>query len=96
MSSFASMSGGGASVELFGLCCVCQESYEPDGERAPLIVPCGHTYCFLCLKTFPTKECPVDHQQYESAEKLPKNFALIRLIDSINSKVYIEFFLHFH
>ncbi|XP_034246575.1 uncharacterized protein LOC117648264 [Thrips palmi] len=38
-------------------CPICYEVYNQQ-DRRPKIVPCGHTFCLVCLKSLRVKECP--------------------------------------
>ena len=61
-------------------CEICFEAYN-ERERVPLNLPCGHTVCKACLLQFGRKFCPHCRSAYkDSADSLPKNFALIHLL----------------
>ncbi|KAK3882087.1 hypothetical protein Pcinc_013519 [Petrolisthes cinctipes] len=77
--------------DLAGLTCsVCCEYYQ-DGNRAPVSIPCGHTFCRNCLRqvewhqqtndAFCCPTCRTPHPDL-SIYKLPPNFALLSLLDS--------------
>jgi hypothetical protein len=78
-------------MENHELCCaICEEEYEL-GKRDPLMLPCGHTYCSLCLKSLIYDSCifcPEDRSQanISAIADLPKNFSLIRMIGKSRSK----------
>jgi hypothetical protein len=50
-------------VELL-LCSICYEEYNDSPQHLPRLLPCGHTFCTVCLttlvgkKTADTIECP--------------------------------------
>lgn len=55
-------------------CTVCYEPYNIR-ERRPKIVPCGHTFCLQCLKSFRSSECPSCRTMFPcSPEDLIDNF----------------------
>jgi len=39
-------SGGGASSRECG---ICLDNYQANGDHVPRILPCGHTFCTLCI-----------------------------------------------
>lgn len=73
------------------LCCsICEENYDP-GTRDPLMLPCGHTFCSVCLKNLLSTSmlfCPEDRSQISivSLSDLPKNFSLLRMLNKNNAK----------
>lgn len=71
------------------VCKVCLRAYDTK-EHCPLSLPCGHTACTTCLKTLAANNddsgkvtCPFDKAESPiSLTNLPKNFALIDVIDA--------------
>lgn len=64
-------------------CWVCREEYRT-GDREPLVLPCGHTYCRQCILSLARDRivgCPTCRRNYYSlnVDKLPKNFAILSL-----------------
>lgn len=62
------MIGRNSCVYLDGdVCKICLEEYD-DEQRKPYILPCGHTFCVLCLRTlskrrrFKSIRCPIDRE----------------------------------
>lgn len=65
-------------------CGICEAQFDAQ-IHLPRMLPCGHTYCHQCLGVlFQQAEvkCPEDHEEISSSspEGLPKNFALLRLV----------------
>ena len=73
-------------MESSELCCsICEENYD-SSTREPLMLPCGHTFCSVCLKSLlstSTLFCPEDRSQISitSLSELPKNFSLLRMLN---------------
>mmetsp|Transcript_51195 Transcript_51195/g.128533 ORF Transcript_51195/g.128533 Transcript_51195/m.128533 type:complete len:128 (+) Transcript_51195:482-865(+) len=44
-----SASAGGASVSVLQ-CTVCREDYQSDGDKAPQVLACGHSFCAECVR----------------------------------------------
>ncbi|TNV77559.1 hypothetical protein FGO68_gene2919 [Halteria grandinella] len=65
-------------------CQICMEGYQLV-ERVPVVLGCGHTLCVNCAKPmlkFDQIKCPFCNKQAKGqADSLPKNFALIQLIE---------------
>lgn len=65
-------------------CPVCFESYN-SASNTPLILTCGHTVCTKCINSiYNTTQliCPLDRVlDTRKPEQLPKNIALIHVID---------------
>ena len=76
------------------LCCsICEQKYE-EPNRSPLMLPCGHTFCSVCLKELLSSSslyCPEDREKIlvSSISELPKNFSLIRLLTKSASNTNI-------
>jgi len=79
-------------------CNMCQEHYNY-GPKKPIVMSCGHTYCFECVQKeferYPEKEsiyfgccedCPTTWPQ--SMERLVTNRDLLALIDD-RSKLFL-------
>ena len=47
------------------LCGVCLER-----ERTEALVPCGHTYCSVCVTQLPTRLCPECVQPFSRTQRL--------------------------
>ena len=65
-------------------CHVCTEVYMPEGERVPLLLGCGHSFCAACLAIHSHGEevkCPVcvatTQLGPDGVVSLKKNFGLI-------------------
>lgn len=67
-------------------CGVCMETLTATGDHEAKICPCGHTYCLICLRSNPRKECPSCSMAYGVADSLPRNFLLIELIASLSDR----------
>jgi len=71
-------------MDLEELCCnICQETFG--NKREPRMLPCGHTYCYMCLSDLLSRgplTCPEDRSSINvsTADELPKNFALMKLM----------------
>lgn len=69
-------------------CFLCSESYNTS-NKAPRFLPCGHTYCSECcgiiLEQNPAR-CPEDESNisYTSIDAIPKNQALLKLLQNSN------------
>ncbi|XP_026288213.2 uncharacterized protein LOC113213382 [Frankliniella occidentalis] len=66
-------------------CTICMEDYDQE-QRAPKILPCGHTVCLQCLQGCAQgsrrQRCPTCRAIFNvSPTSLPNNFDLLRLID---------------
>lgn len=63
-------------------CDICYESYTETGCHVPLVLPCGHTLCKICLEQLPIWECPTCKYQLPTSETssltFPRNNWLIR------------------
>ncbi|XP_038044927.1 RING finger protein nhl-1-like [Patiria miniata] len=72
-------------------CKVCMEKYGKN--REPKVLPCGHTYCHICLDQccrgtmIHCPKCRREHPvPFGGVEKLPKNFVIQDLLDHRNTK----------
>ena len=63
-------------------CEICYNAFEEVDLRAPLVLPCGHTYCMGCIENFHSHVCPSCkhpiHAAGETSVVLPRNNLLIR------------------
>lgn len=68
-------------------CPSCAKEYQD--HNPPRLLPCGHTYCQICISaliqqtTAQSIICPEDHQPINvppNIDHFPKNIALLRLI----------------
>lgn len=61
-------------------CGVCWHGFDTD-TRAPLLLPCGHTFCAVCAPQLRT--CAMCRQQLPPQEPapFPRNFQLLAVID---------------
>lgn len=66
-------------------CSVCLDIFE-----APLELPCGHIYCFECIRTYfgssSTSECPECRGRIESQQVKPPNRKLLCILHNLNIK----------
>ncbi|OMJ93388.1 hypothetical protein SteCoe_3630 [Stentor coeruleus] len=71
-------------------CSICEQDYDA-GTRDPLMLPCGHTFCSICLQKLLSSSlnhCPEDRTPISatSISELPKNFSLLRLLNKNSIK----------
>ena len=69
-------------------CYLCSESYNAT-NKVPRFLPCGHTYCSQCCEIILEQDpciCPEDSFpiSYNNIEAIPKNVALLKLIQKPN------------
>ena len=56
------------------MCAVCLETYD-DVDHIPIILPCGHMFCVVCItvlakkRRFRSIRCPVDRTKHEVKHK---------------------------
>lgn len=67
-----------------GECSVCAEVYDEEEDK-PRCLPCGHTYCTICIDCMVKHgyvECPDCHVQHEgtSAAQFPVNHGILALM----------------
>ena len=75
-------------------CSLCFEKYDND-NRLPKMLPCQHTYCYLCLLQYESssleqgfhcpsckEHVPIDHTGIQA---LPNNLATISLLERIKT-----------
>ena len=63
-------------------CIVCFYSFDL-GTRVPLVIPCGHTICALCINDFYRTNqlfCPYDRINLPKRELLTPNFDLVDIL----------------
>ena len=71
-----------------GNCDICCESYDTE-THCPHLLTCGHCFCRSCLSTIKDGEtircpyCKFLTIASDDIHKLPKNFALLELLDKI-------------
>jgi len=81
-------------------CRVCEENFGLHGDKIPRLLFCGHSLCHACLSRLPTPQgfmsCPFDRQQTligsNGVWELKKNFALIELIERVQSQENVNSF----
>ena len=65
-------------------CTLCSDLYASDGDKTPLVVPCGHTLCSTCITEHVAangKTCPICRAAFrKEVTALPPNRALVRQI----------------
>lgn len=73
-------------------CPTCYSDFAQDEQHAPRVFPCGHSICQGCmemlLKTTHSRhtiKCPTCRQSTTVAESLPRNFALVSLMEHLTS-----------
>ena len=70
---------------------ICYCNFTDIGERVPLVLPCGHSFCLCCLKsevgTQNSVRCPTCRTTHrEGLDQIPRNFALVANISYYNQK----------
>lgn len=60
------------------MCSVCVNDLHD-----PRMLPCGHTFCMECITQFKSLLCPHCREPFQSAETLPKNFALLERLEGV-------------
>ena len=68
------------------LCSICRYPFD-DKVHIPLILPCGHTLCNICMDLIFSSEaskwrCPEDRQPFTKSQ-VRKNIELLRSMDYI-------------
>ena len=84
---------GGYSAGDSGLeCPTCYTDFAQDDQHAPRIFPCGHSICQGCMEmllkttySHQTIKCPTCRQSTTVVESLPRNFALVSLMQQLTS-----------
>lgn len=61
----------------FLVCELCFEQYNLKDRLPYALFPCGHTFCEICVKSLPNRQCAACSVAYEESVK---NWALINLI----------------
>jgi len=62
---------------------VCQEEYQPDGDKAPEVLRCGHSFCAKCVRNLVrhhpygrrAAKCPECRDETEEADVRPNHLA---------------------
>ena len=73
-------------------CSICYSNFTDTGERVPLVLPCGHSFCRCCLKsemgTQNSVRCPTCRTTHRGGlDQIPRNFALVANISYYNQKI---------
>lgn len=68
-------------------CSICFIRYDTT-EREAIVLPCGHTFCLICTKTF-KKTCPTCREDFLETQ-VKKNYIVHALLDELNTKVIIR------
>ncbi|XP_052122273.1 uncharacterized protein LOC113212092 [Frankliniella occidentalis] len=64
-------------------CDICTDLFD-GAERAPKVLPCGHTACLQCLRRLQDSKCPTCRQIFTGpSEGLPTNFLALKLPEGI-------------
>ena len=71
-------------------CPICYETFQSEGNRRPKLLPCLHTYCYLCLRQLGQKngqiKCPECRAWHgvpdEGIEAFPAN---MRILDNLRN-----------
>jgi hypothetical protein len=68
-------------------CGICYNRFKDVGDNMPLVLPCGHTYCKICIENLYSHVCPTCkaeiHAPGECHATFPKNIHLMSLINSL-------------
>ena len=67
-------------------CGICLENYNSD-SKVPIILPCGHTYCYTCIENIIRKKikcpnCRALVPRNISPSSLTVNYAVISMLDT--------------
>lgn len=67
-------------------CIECKKCYNHDENKPECLIPCGHTFCRTCIKSFRMQMCPVCRNKYNQV--IP-DFEMIDMIKGalVNLKV---------
>jgi len=71
-------------------CCdVCFNKYTPTDDTKPLVLSCGHTFCYNCLRQIWYRckiKCPSCRKETycNSMDNIPVNYLALTLINEIN------------
>ena len=73
-------------IKELATCAVCGECFGPD-KKCPRILPCGHSFCHLCLENVIHQDrlCPTCRKEIaaSSSESLPINYIAKNLAESV-------------
>uniref|UniRef100_A0A7E4ZRI9 RING-type domain-containing protein n=1 Tax=Panagrellus redivivus TaxID=6233 RepID=A0A7E4ZRI9_PANRE len=75
-----------ASMEDMSECCICMETYTKE-IRAPVTIPCGHTFCKSCINKFikaKVIQCCVCNVVTIGFTKFSKNYAMLQMLEKLN------------
>ena len=70
-------------------CTICDHNYDTQ-EKRPQVLPCGHTFCFSCLKQIELSErkfCPLCRKPWACVENLPTCYQLLPQSPSLPNPV---------
>ena len=66
-------------------CEICFEKYAEEGQKTPLVLPCGHSVCKGCCGQLPGKQCATCRAPFSALTELPINYALLACLDKATS-----------
>ena len=66
-------------------CEICFEKYTEAGQKTPLVLPCGHSFCKGCCGQLPQKQCGTCRAPFPALTKLPINYALLACLGKATS-----------
>ena len=66
-------------------CEICFEKYTEAGQKTPLVLPCGHSFCKGCCGQLPQKQCATCRAPFPALTKLPINYALLACLGKATS-----------
>nr|XP_027214851.1 RING finger protein 37-like isoform X2 [Penaeus vannamei] len=69
-------------------CAVCRSTYNAHDRRPLIFSSCGHTFCEECLRTENRKsvfQCPSCRQDRDQFRTLKPNFALLDLLEALQT-----------
>ena len=77
-------------------CSVCMDSFQPDGDKCPKLLPCSHTLCLQCLRQLsnrrPRIQCPECRNNHNAPDGNVVNFPTNRyMVDNLE---YIQRIAH--
>ena len=65
------------------ICEICLINYDAINRKPYSLVPCGHTFCIMCMNEMQTNNCPVCRANFSN--KIPNWEILKRLKSSVPS-----------
>lgn len=72
-------------MELDLECHICKYPYT-SAYRIPKVIPCGHTFCSICLEDLQKRQnliCPHCQKSWDSSNPISTNHSLVKLISEI-------------